>query len=138
MLTMNKVLKIVEAMTTYVIEGPRLRKMLADNGAFETYVNTTLSSEMDAVVVRLVALFAAEDIKNVEVKYPATWWDAFKEAYAPQPWLDRWPVKYKHVTADIKAIWAHFTDKAKGAWRDGHRYLPYTLVTTSDDRETYD
>ena len=32
--------------------------------------------------------------KEVEYKWPATWWDATKERFAPDWFKKRWPVKY--------------------------------------------
>ena len=33
-------------------------------------------------------------------KWPATWWDAFKDRWYPQWARDRWPVRYKGISID--------------------------------------
>ena len=38
-------------------------------------------------------------VKLASVSYPATWWDAFKERWAPAWFLRRWPASYSTFDA---------------------------------------
>jgi len=42
------------------------------------------------------------------VTYPLNWWQAFKERWAPKWALKKWPVQYKRVELDVKAIYPEF------------------------------
>ena len=33
-------------------------------------------------------------------KYPANWWEAFRERWLPEWWLKRHPIEYRHITVD--------------------------------------
>ena len=44
---------------------------------------------------------------NIEIKYPETWWDAFKERWLPNFLLKRYPVKY--IEFDTPRIIIHKT-----------------------------
>jgi len=46
-------------------------------------------------LVRRVASFRGTE----SVRFPATWWDAVKERFAPDWMLRRWPVEYRTITA---------------------------------------
>jgi hypothetical protein len=68
----------------------------------------------------LVELSAAENIENLEVRVPLTWWDHLKEAHAPRWFLARWPVQYRIHVVDIKAIWSGYqppSDNKYGPFR---------------------
>lgn len=122
-------LQIVEAMATIVIE----KKMIEAGGGFDRYVRTLLPAQCENAVLSIVELFAADNIENVVVAQPANWWEAFKEATAPQIVLDRWPVKYKRTVVDIKAIWQGYKPPT-GSEKYGP-FLPYSLTRTLDDTE---
>ena len=40
------------------------------------------------------------------IRYPATWWDAVKERFAPAWYIKRWPIAY--ISHDIKAEYPSF------------------------------
>lgn len=47
-----------------------------------------------ALVIELDARVAADDEREWKIEYPATWWDALKWRFAPQWFLNRWPVTF--------------------------------------------
>ena len=58
-----------------------------------------LAAEVDGLVIRLVAHVAGE--KSAEptvVRYPADWWEAVKQRFAPVWVTKRWPVKFNEHT----------------------------------------
>jgi hypothetical protein len=95
------VLTTVEAYASHVLSAEILHNLLG----FETYVKVFLPQDIHGLVMTMVSLFAAENIKDVTIKVPLNWWEHFKEASAPQMWLDRWPVKYRVHHIAVKAIW---------------------------------
>jgi hypothetical protein len=108
---------------------------------FENFVQAQLPMAMDNLVCTLVSFLAADPIEKITIAYPATWWDGFKKEYAPQPWLDRWPVRYKTHTVEVKAIWQGYRPPP-GTDKFGP-FLPYVLQTGDrlspiDDDGDYD
>lgn len=62
----------------------------------------------DEIVYRVTGFVWSEGVQHVEIKYPADWWQAFKERWFP-PWLlKHYPVRYKYHVIDIKAIYPNF------------------------------
>jgi hypothetical protein len=117
-------LSIVEAVATHCIS---MNELHASVGGFKHYVNVFLPQNMHALVVKLVEMYAADNIKNVTITYPQDWWEALKERFAPTWALARWPVRYKVHTVDVKAIWQGYrppTDKYGP-------FLPYVLQSES-------
>lgn len=53
--------------------------------------------DVDAMVMRLEQSVLSERLTDESVRWPATWWDAFKVRWMPQWWLRRWPAKYAHA-----------------------------------------
>ena len=43
------------------------------------------------------------------IRYPATWWDAVKERFAPAWFRDRYPVCFTEVTASLKELYPDLT-----------------------------
>lgn len=64
-----------------------------------------MSAQIDdfarALIIRLATYLLAgpEEVRvDVEEKWPADWWQAFRERWAPRWWLRRWPVRYKTLS----------------------------------------
>jgi hypothetical protein len=53
--------------------------------------------DVNRMAVRLEKYVMSERLADEAVRWPATWWDAFKERWAPRWWLRRWPAKYDHA-----------------------------------------
>ena len=58
----------------------------------------------DSVVFQVRGYVWAEQIEHHDVKYPADWWQAFKERWFNKWMLERWPVRYKIHHIDLKAV----------------------------------
>jgi len=56
-------------------------------------ISTSYDPWSDGIVIWLTAQIAAwRGKQEVHICYPATWWDAVKNRWAPAWWLRRWPV----------------------------------------------
>jgi hypothetical protein len=59
------------------------------------------------MVVSLRARIAAKKFETKTVRFPATWWDAFKLRFFPANAIKRWPVNFEEVTLEA---WAYHPD----------------------------
>jgi hypothetical protein len=118
----QKTLDIVQACSTIIINQKMIEKQI---GGIDRYIRVMLPMECENAVLSLVELYAADNIENVHIKYPSNWWEALKEATAPQMFLDRWPVKYTRITVDVKAIWQGY--KPPPGCEKWGPFLPYVL-----------
>lgn len=50
----------------------------------------------------------AEDVGNIAISYPATWWDHFKARFFPRWALERWPVRWRSEERFITAYYPTF------------------------------
>ena len=57
--------------------------------------------DLEAMVVRLRKYVWSERLADETVRWPATWWDAFKDRWFPRWALRRWPVRWKHADFTI-------------------------------------
>lgn len=53
---------------------------------------------LGGVIINLIRRVAAYRGTEV-IRFPATWWDAVKERFAPDWMLARWPIQYQTITA---------------------------------------
>jgi hypothetical protein len=53
--------------------------------------------DLDRLHLRLTRYVLSERLADETVRWPATWWDAFKERWVPGWWLRRWPATYAHA-----------------------------------------
>jgi hypothetical protein len=49
-----------------------------------------------------------ESGKTQTIRYPATWWDAFKERWFPQWLLTRYPAAYREHKIDLRTLYPNF------------------------------
>ena len=68
--------------------------------------------------------FFTEKVGVKEVKYPATWWQMFKKQYFPGWLLQRFPVKEKVVTLDMRVIYPDFKPALKNERYVAKYYVP--------------
>ena len=66
-----------------------------------------LRPTLDAMAVTLVADLLTRTIVDVHQRWPATWWDAVKERWAPAIWLERHPVRYNRFDYTLADALAH-------------------------------
>jgi nuclear transport factor 2 (NTF2) superfamily protein len=45
---------------------------------------------------QLIHLYYSYEVERISVRFPADWWEAFKERWFPKWARDRWPVKWTH------------------------------------------
>jgi hypothetical protein len=64
-------------------------------------ISTDWSFIEDAFVARIITASYGRMLKEKKIKYPATWWDAFKEQVLPH-WL-RERVKIDYITQTLTA-----------------------------------
>jgi hypothetical protein len=83
-----------------------------------------LSDHLDGLVVTLQNHTAAQILVDREIRYPRTWWDAFKLAYFPQSLLKLFPVQYHREALVARAL---YPDVALGD-------RPHFIVTRIEDR----
>lgn len=69
-----------------------------------------ITHTMDALImqVRGYVWGEHESLQRQEIKYPRDWWQAFRERWFPAWWLKRYPVKYREIVLDVKAIYPTF------------------------------
>jgi hypothetical protein len=82
-------------------------------------IEDTLAREIE-VAVR-VGIFGKQHEK-VECKYPADWWQAFRERFFPKWWVKRWPVAYTKMVLDVKELFP------KLAIPDGVHHVDWAIV----------
>lgn len=77
--------------------------------------NCNVTSEVDKVLgqflVRLEHFVYSKTLDVIEVKYPASWWQHFKQAFFPQWLLRYFPVKETVVKYDVAALYPDITPK---------------------------
>ncbi len=119
----TKMLEIVQAYSTRVISPEDILRRV---GGLEHYLTWQLPANMNAMVVTLMSLFAAEPVGKWDISYPADWWEAVKERFAPAWFVQRYPVRRKHFHLDVKAIWQNFRPDDWANKKYGPM-LPYVL-----------
>jgi len=57
------------------------------------------------MILRALLRVASKKLDVKTVRFPATWWDAFKRHWFPAGWLLKWPVQYTEVTMEANAYY---------------------------------
>ena len=58
----------------------------------------------DYIITQVRGYIWSEQLEHHEVRYPSDWWQAFKERWFKLWMLEKWPVKYKIHSIDLKAV----------------------------------
>lgn len=61
------------------------------------HITMSLVSSMDAYCIGM-----PEETIEVHERWPATWWEHFKERFFPAWALERWPVRYREINVSEK------------------------------------
>lgn len=69
--------------------------------------------------------------KEVSHKVPLTWWDHLKLDHAPEWFLDRYPVKYRHIRFTSKEVFPH-SKRAFTKDDIGRGYVTYRYIEPMD------
>ncbi len=56
-------------------------------------------------LIKLRALVTAEQIEDTEIAYPADWWQAVKQRFAPRWALRRWPVRMERYSFEAHRLY---------------------------------
>jgi hypothetical protein len=72
----------------------------------------------ESIAMRVKGHIWAEHVDAIDIQYPADWWQAVKERFAPKFVLNRWPVKYTKHRIDVKAAYPGFRPALRDSdWR---------------------
>ena len=69
-------------------------------GAELTRVEDEIAKRM---IFSIECKIALKKFASKTVRFPATWWDAFKHRFFPSRMLKKWPVKWDEVTLEASA-----------------------------------
>ena len=84
--------------------------------------------------VRVKGYIWSENVDTVNIQYPADWWQAVKERFAPKFILNRWPVKYIKHYIDVNVIYPNYRPALKDQeWRFKVSHNKYTWPEEDDD-----
>lgn len=53
------------------------------------------------IVAQIERTVWSKKIGHEDIRYPADWWEAVKERWAPRWFLRRWPVRYRHFDVSV-------------------------------------
>jgi len=89
---------------TFVAEQ-YITKKLAQEFALRPRIHVTESPVLDALVLAVRQDVYGRKVGTLEIRIPTTWWQMFKEAYAPEWVKRRWPVRYNVRRYDACALY---------------------------------
>ena len=76
-----------------------ISKALLEDKRLNIYV---LDGYIDSMIIRLEAEILGKTTKEISASYPANWWEAAKERFAPL-WIKRkYPIKHKTIKLTAK------------------------------------
>ena len=88
----------------------------------------------DGIVLRVRQDILGREIERIECRYPADWWQAVKERFAPKFILNRWPVKYIKHYVDVNVIYPNYRPALKDQeWRFKVSHDKYMWPEEDDD-----
>lgn len=58
----------------------------------------------DEIAVQLVQKVWGREIQRRKCKWPADWWQAFKERWYPDWAIDRWPIRYEEYVITAREL----------------------------------
>lgn len=73
----------------------------------ERDVNAAIDYAAGQMVARLEVEMLGREIGRITAKWPADWWQAVRERWAPAWWLKRHPVKYEQIDRPVYNICPH-------------------------------
>ena len=79
-------------------------------------VDETAKAIMGNIVLQVHGTVWAENesVRRQVVSYPHDWWQAVRERWLPAWMLKRWPIVYKDIVLDVKAIYPNFRPAVPG------------------------
>jgi nuclear transport factor 2 (NTF2) superfamily protein len=70
-------------------------------------INTMLKFSLDEMAIRITQEVYGREMDRIEVRYPADWWQAFKERWFPTWAKERWPVRETVVDMVARELYPH-------------------------------
>ncbi len=66
---------------------------------------SSVNKVAEGITLRIIQHVYGERLKTVEIAYPADWWQAVKERWAPAWFIRRWPVLLKQHKIEAVAFY---------------------------------
>jgi hypothetical protein len=90
----------------YIIEQ-RLAKQLQDQLAEMPDVEIQQHAHFmtDEIAVQVRGIVWGREMQRQSHRYPADWWQAIKERFAPEWFKRRWPVRYIEITLTARELY---------------------------------
>lgn len=63
--------------------------------------------KLEAAVLTIIYELTCTRQKPYVVRYPETWWQMFKESYAPAWFKKHWPVRFKEIKMDVTLLYPY-------------------------------
>lgn len=78
---------------------------------------------LDDIMLRVVQPMWGETLDKIEVRYPADWWEAFKERWLPRWAKKRWPIRYTVKTMTARGVYPKLSmpDEEHRVYLDVHQ-----------------
>jgi hypothetical protein len=92
------------------------RTLLTEEVLRNTKVESYVDQRLRGLVIEMQAAIYGRKLGTDQYRWPATWWDAVKERFAPHWFLKRYPVQHRGV--DVTAYHTYPTIKV-------HNNKPY-------------
>lgn len=71
-------------------------------------VEQWVADMLEVLEVSVRGYLFGEDIKEIEVEYPADWWESFKDRWFPKWWLKKHPITKETVKLEAKLLYTEF------------------------------
>lgn len=97
--------KVLKQMTFAV--QMHISEKLAKDFAIAPSVTAMYDWRLGGVALQIHQCIYGRKVKEIEAKYPTTWWDAVKERFAPEWFKRRWPVCYTHIKLTARELYPH-------------------------------
>lgn len=73
----------------------------------ERDVTARIDDTANYMVARLEVTLLGREVERVTAQWPADWWQAVRERWAPAWWLKRHPVKYQRIDRPVYNVCPH-------------------------------
>lgn len=91
--------KITFMVQTYITQE------LAKDFAIAPQIHVFIDQWFDNIVLQIRQSVLSQKLDEISVRYPADWWQAVKERFAPRWFRRRWPIEWNKTTIDVRAIY---------------------------------
>lgn len=89
---------------TFMAES-QIGAALAAEFALEPRVKVYVDGWLNNLAINISQSMLSQKLDEISVSYPADWWQAVKERFAPKWFLSRRPVKYERTVIDVRAVY---------------------------------